>query len=135
MAQPLNPQTTFNMAAPPTSLRAAYAKHILNKHLLAKLNDVSSEDHSTLPKLPGVPDKAKDKGPYQGRVCIIGAGAAGLYTAMMLKFLGATNVDILEASDRVGGRCYTQALSGDIAYHNYYDVGAMRVPELPWMQQ
>ena len=57
-----------------------------------------------------------------------------VYTAMMLKYLGATNFDILEANDRIGGRCYTQALSGDSKYHNYYDVGAMRIPEVPWMQ-
>ena len=123
------------MTSPRASLRAAYAKHILNKYLLAKLNDVSSKDHHALPKLPGVPDKAKHKDPYQCRVCIIGAGPAGLYTAMMLKFLGATNIDILEASERVGGRCYTQALSGDKSYHNYYDVGAMRIPELSWMME
>lgn len=123
------------MAAPRTSLRAAYAKHILNKHLLAKLNDVSPEHHHVLPGAPKVPDKVGDEGPYQGRVCIIGAGAAGLYTAMMLKFLGATNVEILEATNRVGGRCYTQALSGGNEYHNYYDVGAMRIPDIPWMQQ
>src|SRR5277367_2982787 len=122
------------MAAPRTSFRAAYAKHILHKHLLAKLNDASPEHHDVLPSAPGVPDKVKDKGPYQGRVCIIGAGAAGLYTAMMLKFLGATNVDILEANNRVGGRCFTQPLSGGDEYHNYYDVGAMRIPDIPWMQ-
>ena len=121
------------MAAPPISLRAAYAKYILNKHLLAKLNNVSNKELSTLPKLPEVPDNAKGEGPYQGRVCIIGAGAAGLYTAMMLKYLGVTNVDILEGNNRVGGRCYTYAFSGDQEYHNYYDVGAMRIPEIPWM--
>lgn len=136
MAQPTPPysQATLNMAAPRTSLRAAYAKHILHKHLVAKLNDVSDEHHHVLPTAPEVPDKVKNNGPYQGRICIIGAGAAGLYTAMMLKYLGITNVDILEANNRVGGRCYTQSLSNDNEYHNYYDVGAMRIPDIPWMQ-
>lgn len=54
---------------------------------------------------------------------------------MMLKYLGITNIDIFEASSRVGGRCYTQPLSQDDQYHNYYDVGAMRIPEIQWMNQ
>ena len=85
ITSPTTPQATLNMAAPRTSLRAAYAKNILHKHLLAKLNDVSPDHHDVLPAAPGVPDKVKDESPYQGRVCIIGAGAAGLYTAMMLE--------------------------------------------------
>ena len=122
------------MAAPRTSLRAAYSKHILHEHLLGKLNTASPVRHEVLPPA-GDPDQFKDSAPYQGRICIIGAGAAGLYTAMMLKHLGITNVDILEASNRVGGRCYTQPLAGDNNFHNYYDVGAMRIPDIPWMQK
>ena len=122
------------------SLRTAYAQHILNKHLTQKLKDASPQQHDSLPKAPRLPQTqtfVKEE-PYQGRVCIIGAGAAGLYTAMMLKYLGAPNVEILEANNRVGGRCYTQPLSDDPEhnkYHNYYDVGAMRIPDIPWMQQ
>lgn len=131
------------MTTPRTSLRAAYAKHVLNKHLLAKLNDVSPKHYETLGPAPEFPENLKDDHePYQGRVCIIGAGAAGLYTAMMLKYLGATNVDILEGNTRVGGRCFTQPLPSDAKSlpgatkdHNYYDVGAMRIPDIPWMQQ
>ena len=118
-----------------TSVRAARAKHILHDHLLTKLNEISGQHHDVLPPAPRIRHEADDSSPYQGRVCIIGAGAAGLYTAMMLKYLGATNVDILEANDRIGGRCYTQTLSGSSKYHNYYDVGAMRIPDLPWMHQ
>ena len=130
------PQATLNAAAPRTSLRTAYAQHILNKHLLAKLNQRSTEHRDTLGKAPPFSDHLKgDHDPYQGRVCIIGAGAAGLYTAMMLKYIGVTNIDILEANNRVGGRCFTQPLSGDTSDHNYYDVGAMRIPQIPWMQQ
>lgn len=114
-----------------TSVRAAYAKHTLHDHLLAKLNKISDQHHNVLPAAPSLQDEVDDSHHYKGRVCIIGAGAAGLYTAMMLKYLGATNVDILEANDRIGGRCYTQALSGDPKYHNYYDVGAMRIPDIP----
>jgi len=43
---------------------------------------------------------------YQGTVAIIGAGAAGLYAADILKAKGI-NVVILEASDRIGGRVRT----------------------------
>ena len=39
-------------------------------------------------------------------ICIIGAGAAGLYTAMILESLGIS-YDLIEASDRVGGRLFT----------------------------
>lgn len=40
------------------------------------------------------------------KVGIIGAGAAGLYAAMLLDSLGI-EYDLIEASDRVGGRIYT----------------------------
>ncbi len=39
-------------------------------------------------------------------VCIIGAGAAGLYAAIILDYLGI-KYEILEASGRHGGRLYT----------------------------
>ena len=94
------------------------------------MNDITSKGYRTSPKPSGVPDITEEKGLYRVRVCSNGAGVAHLYTAMMLKFLEATNVDILEASDRVGGRCFTQALSGDKSYHNYYDVRAMRIQNL-----
>ena len=40
------------------------------------------------------------------KVGILGAGAAGLYAALLLDSLGI-DYDILEASDRVGGRMFT----------------------------
>ncbi|EXJ61572.1 hypothetical protein A1O7_02000 [Cladophialophora yegresii CBS 114405] len=120
------------MSTETKSLRTAYAKHILNHQVLKTLNKTNKTLYGALPRAPELPEDS-DK-PYEGRICIIGAGAAGLYTAMMLKFLGITNVDILEASDRVGGRLYTQSLSGGDDYHNYYDVGAMRIPDIAWMK-
>ncbi|KAK4640490.1 hypothetical protein QC761_0092520 [Podospora bellae-mahoneyi] len=54
---------------------------------------------------------------------------------MMLKFLGI-DFDILEASDHVGGRCATHSFVGvgpDCA-HDYYDMGAMRVPNIGSMK-
>ncbi|KAF9560294.1 amine oxidase [Agrocybe pediades] len=61
-------------------------------------------------------------------VGILGAGVGGLYTALMLESLGIP-FEILEASDRVGGRLYTHKFTGEQAgKYDYYDVGAMRFP-------
>lgn len=49
---------------------------------------------------------------YRGRVIIVGAGAAGLYAAHLLKQHGA-DVVILEASDRVGGRIFADVSFAD----------------------
>lgn len=65
-------------------------------------------------------------------VGIIGAGMAGLYTAMILKSLGIT-FEVLEGSDRIGGRVYTHRFSNDPG--DYYDVGAMRFPQSPIMKR
>lgn len=63
-------------------------------------------------------------------VGIIGAGMAGLYTAMILESLDIS-YQILEASDRIGGRVYTHRFSNDPG--DYYDAGAMRFPDTPAM--
>lgn len=63
-------------------------------------------------------------------VGIIGAGMAGLYTAMILKSL-EISYEIIEASDRIGGRVYTHRFTDDPG--DYYDVGAMRFPDNPIM--
>ncbi|EMD32510.1 hypothetical protein CERSUDRAFT_99235 [Gelatoporia subvermispora B] len=76
-------------------------------------------------------------------ICIIGAGAAGLYAAMILEDLGI-KYDILEASDRVGGRIYTYRFNGEQgldapintpARYDYIDIGAMRYPDIPFMRR
>lgn len=46
------------------------------------------------------------------RIVIIGAGVAGLSAASKLIQHGFSNLTILEAQDRVGGRVYTQRLGG-----------------------
>ncbi|MCR9143910.1 MAG: FAD-dependent oxidoreductase [bacterium] len=56
------------------------------------------------------------------RVCIIGAGAAGLGAAYYLNQQGITDVTIFEALDRVGGKCYTLQDEGQA-----YDMGAIEV--------
>ncbi|MFN8394528.1 MAG: FAD-dependent oxidoreductase [Bacteroidia bacterium] len=63
---------------------------------------------SLIPVLPGLSGCRRDDPliSYNGTVTIIGAGAAGLYAAWLLKNAGAT-VRILEATDRIGGRIHT----------------------------
>ncbi|KAF6811931.1 L-amino acid oxidase [Colletotrichum musicola] len=90
-------------------------------------------NHTKVPTPEGVPLK----------VGIIGAGAAGLYAAILLESLGI-DYEIHEASGRVGGRIYTyrfdqetwdNSTAEDPAYYDYYDVGAMRFPPMPYMDR
>lgn len=68
-------------------------------------------------------------------VCIVGVGVCGLYIAMMLDSLEIRGLtyEILEASDRAGGRIMTHRFSQQ--RDDYFDVGAMRFPDLPHMQR
>ena len=96
-----------------------------------------------------------EKLPAETKVCIVGAGAAGLLTAMIFDWLKSKGdkgelpdlrikYDLLEAAgeDRAGGRLYTYHFKGTKQYpvdpnhpHHYYDVGAMRFPDNPIMQK
>lgn len=78
------------------------------------INTLSAEYRADMKKREG-----------ETRVCIVGAGACGLRVAMFLQYL-EIDFDILEASDRHGGRAFTYHFSA--AEHDYYDVGAMRFP-------
>lgn len=79
------------------------------------------------------------------RVGIVGAGVAGLFTAMIFDHLSdkyglKVDYEILEASERVGGRLYTYNFTNSkdqppVGPHDYYDVGAMRFPEIPIMKR
>ncbi|KAL6715982.1 hypothetical protein ACLMJK_006944 [Lecanora helva] len=78
--------------------------------------------------------------PPGSKVCIIGAGMAGLYIAMILDYLNIEGLsyEILEGSDRVGGRVYTHYFSDPKKpenKHDYYDVGAMRFPRIKIMEK
>lgn len=53
------------------------------------------------------------------RICIIGAGAAGLSAAYFLKSRGYSSVTVLEAADRVGGKCHSVDFKG-----RSFDLGA-----------
>ncbi|KAN0070833.1 hypothetical protein V8E54_010998 [Elaphomyces granulatus] len=69
------------------------------------------------------------------KLCIVGAGMAGLYIALILDTLDIPGIsfDLFEASDRIGGRCLTHEFSK--IPHDYYDVGAMRFPDIPVMNR
>ncbi|KAI9843853.1 MAG: hypothetical protein M1838_002425 [Thelocarpon superellum] len=76
-------------------------------------------------------------------VGIIGAGAAGLYSAILLESLGVS-CEVLEADTQAGGRIRThyfdeaawkRSRPGEPAYYDYVDVGAMRVPRMPYMDR
>lgn len=67
--------------------------------------------------------RQRDAGRPRKKIVILGAGMAGLAAAYELLKLGH-QVEILEASDRVGGRVYTHRFgSGE-----YHEFGAMRIP-------
>ena len=73
--------------------------------------------------------------PNNARICIVGAGVAGLYIAMILDSLEIPGLmyDILEASERIGGRAYTHYFSDK--KHDYYDIGAMRFRQIKIMDR
>ena len=82
-----------------------------------------------LPKRPEQESQPLSEGT---KICIVGAGIAGLYSALILDHLGVP-YDILEANDRPGGRILTHYFS--TRRHDYYDIGAMRFPKVPLMER
>ncbi|KXJ89486.1 hypothetical protein Micbo1qcDRAFT_235280 [Microdochium bolleyi] len=130
------------------AVRAAHAQSAVSKHLLEKYKKEYNKPHVTeLPTVDNVivdphththdgDDTGGGSGPDTSKkICIIGAGAAGLAAAMSLHECGFYNIDILEASERAGGRLFTYEFSDDeTCKHNYCDIGAMRIPDIPRMQ-
>ena len=64
---------------------------------LLSMLEGGEEKGAEWPKIAG-PQKA-------GRVCVVGAGPAGVHMALRLKQKGFTKVDLLEKTFRVGGKC------------------------------
>ncbi|GES59698.1 L-amino acid oxidase LaoA [Aspergillus terreus] len=58
-------------------------------------------------------------------VAIVGGGISGLATALMLDSVGMHNWEIIEASDRVGGRFRTKFVGGT---QEWAEMGPMRLP-------
>ena len=123
--------------APEISLRAEYAKRLLFNHVIKKYNNhhgLSDENQD----LPSRPKSDAPSGGPTGKVCIIGAGTAGLQVAMALLWCGISDIDIIESADIVGGRARTVQFPVDSQHpcpHNYYDAGAMRIPDIPAMDR
>ena len=119
------------------------------------LGDLSlyAKTHEDLPehsphKLAKAVQKRSD---YDLPVCIIGAGAAGLYTAMIFESLGI-KYQIVEANTRkrIGGRLFTHYFPGGGDYDYFVrevyshrhrtltpvqDLGAMRFRNTPFMKR
>ncbi|KAJ5102316.1 hypothetical protein NUU61_004538 [Penicillium alfredii] len=135
------------------SFRDLWARHIVQRGILSEIkgkglqlggidwhlpgNTPTSSRYPTLPYLPRPShtlrsmcrDRANGNGTAPIRLCIIGAGISGLYLAMLLEELGLPEVtyEILESSDRVGGRVFTHRFGPGAS--DYYDIGAMRFPK------
>ncbi|KKY38289.1 putative l-amino acid oxidase [Diaporthe ampelina] len=135
------------------SAKARWAGRLIREKLAAELNVLRNNEspagfQSSVPfthdTLPTDRNYDGDKRTAPGgdwktqpprKVCIVGAGVAGLYIAMILDSLKIPelNYDILEASSRVGGRAFTHHFSEK--RHDYYDIGAMRYPHIPTMDR
>ncbi|KAK0620207.1 L-amino-acid oxidase-like protein [Immersiella caudata] len=61
-------------------------------------------------------------------VAIVGAGMSGLMTYLILAQAGLTNISIIEATQRLGGRVRTEYLSGGPFDYSYQEMGPMRFP-------
>lgn len=75
--------------------------------------DVASIEHTPARRAPNV------------SIAIVGAGVSGLATALMLDSVGIHNWEIIEASERVGGRYRTKFVGGT---QEYAEMGPMRLP-------
>ncbi|XXH01116.1 hypothetical protein Hte_007467 [Hypoxylon texense] len=143
-----------------TDFKSRWATRLVREKLAAELNALASK-HTGIPlpkagpkpytydHLPSDPNYVgglsptpptgrlggADDDPPERKVCIVGAGVAGLYIAMILDDLDIPNLtyDIIEAGSRIGGRVYTHHFSEES--HDYYDVGAMRFPKIPAMDR
>ncbi|KAI0894616.1 FAD/NAD(P)-binding domain-containing protein [Annulohypoxylon nitens] len=141
-----------------TTIKARWAQRLVREKIAAELNALQQKQRNgevgAIPQLPDLgnlkwdfrnlpPDPDYEDGKKKvgdgetppRKVCIVGAGIAGLYIAMILDSLKIPNLtyDILEANSRVGGRVYTHHFSD--TQHDYYDIGAMRFPEIPIMKR
>ena len=121
-------------------VRDSIAKLLTRLHKEGKLSTLPGFEHVTPPSdgecnprhLPPREDHASKDLPTGTKVCIVGAGMSGLYSALILDHLGVP-YDILEAADRPGGRILTHYFS--TREHDYYDIGAMRFPNIPPMER
>lgn len=148
---PLKAQWAYQHAIQGTAeawneLLRQHAKDDVPESALLPENDIITR----LPKAPPAPDsdrfrKIPTHVSMDIKVGIVGAGAAGLFTAMVFDYLNDKLAqrrsrlkfvyEIIEAAepDRVGGRLFSYNFGGPRDTHDYYDVGAMRFPDNPVM--
>lgn len=163
-----------------SDIRAGWARFVLKEQLKSSWRDLPELKGTKKPgiglELPNI-DKIElseqvigvaPDAPNRIKVGIVGAGAAGLFTGMIIDYLNKhvsdLNIDyeILEAAgeERLGGRLYTYKFpctekcteeqtekcteeqtekcteeQTEKCHHQYYDVGAMRFPEIPIMKR
>ena len=67
----------------------------------------------------------------QLRCAIVGAGVSGLVAARELLRCGVTNIDVYEASDRIGGRTYSIPANGPPRI--FADGSRASCPTAPWV--
>lgn len=149
----LTPFTHKNMATQ-ISYRAQWARRLVRMKLSAEINKLQTRRQNSpttgglqmpllgstpvsphhLPPARALPARGGSL-PENSKVCIVGAGVSGLYIAMILDNLAIPGLSyqILEASNRVGGRMYTYHFSDEA--HDYYDIGAMRFPQINIMNR
>jgi heterodisulfide reductase subunit A-like polyferredoxin len=98
----------------------SYFARLTIQEALSRAQDIHEVNTTPLTLLPDL-ERSTD---CRRVVGIIGAGAAGLYAAMMLEDLGIP-YEILEAGKRVGGRLYTHHFPNGSEYD--YFVSKQRV--------
>jgi len=116
-------------------VRLAYGRPPDDRSFLDAPELIKGDELREAPFKPPLKDPKAEHEPLPVNVGIVGAGAAGLFSALVLEYLNKqqTSVkftyDILEAdkTNRSGGRLYTHNFSSQP--HDYYDVGAMRFPD------
>lgn len=145
-----------------SDVRARYTTRIVERQLLKDwkelpdLHDVDNQPQQLTYQLPELVPNLRlpelvmgpsPQSPSKLKVGIIGAGCAGLFTAMTIDWLNEKvsgldiSYEILEAAskDRLGGRLYTHRFPGTAKHpagpHDYYDVGAMRFPKIRIMDR
>ncbi|PGH15680.1 hypothetical protein AJ79_02274 [Helicocarpus griseus UAMH5409] len=63
------------------------------------------------------------------KIAVLGAGMAGLMTYLNIRDSGFANVELIEASGRLGGRVRTEYLEGGPFDYQYQEMGPMRFPQ------
>ena len=102
----INHQTTFardvNVSPSPLQYESTHKDTVRKILSLYKANVEAKGD--PLPKVVG--PKRHEK------VCIVGAGAAGIHMALNLKDRGFSDIIIFEKTGRVGGKCHETLIDG-----------------------